>query len=300
MPMARGLFQRAIVQSAAPEGQLSQQEAASRGRLFAEQLGQTTPDVAALRALPPEKILSAQSACVEPGPRRIGMFFAPFIDGEILPEAPLAAVAKGAARNIALIIGTTTDEMQLFTLVPGFAEIPEAALPQLVAMRLPGPPETALARAEQLLTHYPDAENAAQRFLAVETDASLFAPSTRLAEAQAEHQPQTFMYRFSWRSPFGSGNLGACHALDVPFALGTFDLPKLRDFAGSGPAAERVAGAMMDAWCAFAACGDPAHPGIQDWPPYGRRRRATFEFADPCRLLAAPAEARRRALSEPA
>jgi para-nitrobenzyl esterase len=300
MPMARGLFQRAIVQSAAPEGQLSEAEAASRGRIFAEQLGQEAPDVAALRMLPHDEILGAQSACVEPGPRRIGMFFAPVIDGEVLPEAPLQAISRGAARDVALIIGTTADEMQLFTLVPGFGEVPEAALPHLVATRLPGPAETALARAEQLLTHYPDAENVVQRFLAVETDASLFAPSTRVAEAQAQHQPQTFMYRFSWRSPFADGSLGACHALDVPFALGTFDLPKLRDFAGTGPAAQRVAAAMMDAWCAFAASGDPAHPGIQDWPPYERRRRVTFEFADPCRLLAAPGEARRRALSEDA
>jgi para-nitrobenzyl esterase len=300
MPMAKGLFQRAIVQSAAPEGQLSGEEATARRQIFAERVGQATPDVAALRALPTEQILSAQAACVEPGPRQIGMFFAPVIDGEILPEAPLAAIAKGAARDIALIIGTTAEEMQLFTLVPGFGEIPEAALPQLVATRLPGPPETALARAEALLTHYPDAENAKQRFLAVETDASLFAPSSRLAEAQARHQPQTFMYRFSWRSPFADGSLGACHALDVPFALGTFELPKLREFAGTGPAAEHVAAAMMDAWCAFAASGDPAHPGIPPWPPYERRRRATFEFGDPCRLLAAPAEARRRALSEDA
>jgi para-nitrobenzyl esterase len=235
------------------------------------------------------------------------MYFAPVVDGALLPEAPLAAVARGAARDVELIVGTTADEMQLFTLVPGFADIPDAVLPQLLATRLPAPPGLAqaldpglaLARAEALLAHYPG--SGAERFFAVETDASLFVPSARLAEAQSRHQPRTFMYRFTWRSPFAGGRLGACHALDVPFALGTFALPKLRDFAGAGPDAERVAHAMMDAFVAFARSGDPSHAGIPAWPPYAAPRRATLELDATCRVVDAPCEARRRALAgEPA
>jgi para-nitrobenzyl esterase len=105
------------------------------------------------------------------------------------------------------------------------------------------------------------------------------------------------MYRFGWRSPLG---LGACHALDVPFALGTYALPGLREFAGSGPAVERVAAATMDAWLAFAKSGDPSHPGIPRWPRYAPPERATLEIGDPCRVLEAPCEARRRAFSEEA
>ena len=82
------------------------------------------------------------------------------------------------------------------------------------------------------------------------------------------------MYRFSWRSPLHGGKLGACHALDVPFALGTFALPKLRDFAGAGPEAERVAHAMMDAWVAFARSGDPSHAGHPGLAAVRARRAA--------------------------
>jgi para-nitrobenzyl esterase len=295
MPSARGLFRRAIVQSAAPEGQLSAAEASERARIFCEKLGVGSGDLTALRGVSAEQILATQAACAEPGPRRIGMFFAPVIDGELLPEAPLAAIARGAAREVALIIGTTADEMLLFTLLPGFGEIPDAVLPQLVATRLPGPAETALARAEALLAHYPG--RGAERFFAVETDASLFVPSARLAEAQSRHQSRTFMYRFTWRSPLHGGRLGACHALDVPFALGTFSLPKVRDFAGCGPDAERLAHAMMDAWVAFARRGDPSHPGIPAWPAYAAPRRATLELGAACRVVAAPGEERRRAFT---
>ena len=296
MPRARGLFRRAIVQSAAPEAQLSAAEAEARTRILVEKLGGTRADLTWLRSLPAQQILGAQAACAEPGPRRIGMFFAPVVDGETLPETPLAAVARGAARTVELIIGTTADEMLLFTLVPGFGDIPDAVLPQLVATRLPGPPETALARAQQLLDQTPG--SGAERFFALETDASLFAPSTRLAEAQAGHQPRTFMYRFTWRSPLHGGRLGACHALDVPFALGTWELPTVREFAGTGPEAERVAHAMMDAWAAFARRGDPSHPGIPAWPSYSPPRRATLELGATCRVVDAPGEARRRAFTE--
>jgi para-nitrobenzyl esterase len=108
------------------------------------------------------------------------------------------------------------------------------------------------------------------------------------------------MYRFAWRSPLRGGALGACHALDVPFALGTHaDTPALRAFAGAGAAAARVAAATMDAWAAFARSGDPAHPSLGcPWPRYDAAQRATLELGDPCRVAAAPEEAKRRLWAE--
>jgi para-nitrobenzyl esterase len=116
-----------------------------------------------------------------------------------------------------------------------------------------------------------------------------------MAEAQSRHQQRTFMYRFSWRSPLAGGRLGACHALDVPFALGTLGDPGIAPFAGSGPAAERVARTTMDAWLRFARGGDPG------WPAYAPPRRATFVIDDPARVEDAPHEKERAlwsALSE--
>jgi para-nitrobenzyl esterase len=84
----------------------------------------------------------------------------------------------------------------------------------------------------------------------------------------------------------------------VPFALGTYDLPKVREFAGTGPDAERVAHAIMDAWVAFARHGDPSHAGIPAWPPYTTPRRATLELGVPCQVVEAPGEERRRAFTQ--
>jgi para-nitrobenzyl esterase len=295
MPAARGLFTRAIVQSAAPAGQLGAPEAAARAQQFGERLGGDVRDLAWLRSLPAKRILAAQAQCAESGARRIGMFFAPVVDGETLPDWPLRAVAAGDAREVALVIGTTADEMRLFQLVPGFGAIPEPALAPFVASKLVGRKELRLATAQRIVAAY-QGTNALDRFFALETDASLFVPSTRLAETQARLQRDTWMYRFAWTSPLRGGALGACHALDVPFALGTHaDSPALRAFSGTGAAATRVAHAVMDSWAAFARTGDPAHESSGGaWPRYDAAQRATLTLGDPCRVVRAPNEANRR------
>ncbi|MFI5320209.1 MAG: carboxylesterase/lipase family protein [Myxococcota bacterium] len=293
MPAARGSFARAIVQSAAPEGQLGLDEAAARARRLGEELGGDVRDLAWLRSLPAERLIAAQAQCAEPGPRRIGMYFAPVVGDATLPEPPLRAIAAGSARDVALVIGTTTEEMRLFQLVPGMGALSEAALPSFVASKLSGNPEARRAAAHRIVAQYPGA-SAQDRFFALETDASLFVPSARLAEAQARVRPDTWMYRFAWRSPHSDGALGACHALDVPFALGTLeDSAELRAFAGSGAAALRVAHAVMDAWSGFARSGDPSCANAGPWPRYDAERRATLELGDPSRIVLAPDESRR-------
>ncbi len=291
MPSARGLFSRAIVQSAAPEGILSFDEAAERARIFAIAGGGSEPSIEWLRSLDARAIPDFQGGCAETGPRRIGMFFAPFVDGEILPEEPMSAIASGAAADVELVIGTTAQEMQLYHLSPGFADVPEALLPRYLAGRIGGSEPDVLERAAVLLEAYADSElEGLDRFFELETDASLFTPAARLAEAHAAHQPQTFMYRFDFRSPLEGGKLGACHALDIAFALGNTD--RVAHFAGRGAATRRLSALMMEAWSSFARTGDPSTRACR-WPRYAATDRATLILDDPCHVVHAPNESRR-------
>jgi para-nitrobenzyl esterase len=275
-------------------GSIAAEEAAARTGVFLSKLGLVSPDPDELRKVSVERILAAQAEVAEPGPRRIGMFFAPVVDGESLPCTPLQAVRAGAAAHTALVVGTTAEEMRLYALAPGFGELEEAQLRRSLAQRLPGDADRRDRAAEALLAAYADAGPAARdRFFALETDWHLWLPSVRMAEAQSAVQPKTFMYRFTWRSPLQGGVLGACHALDVPFTLGNLGGGRLRTFAGEGPAAERLAGQVMDAWLAFARSGDPSHPGIGQWVPYQPPRRATMELGARTGVLEAPQEARR-------
>jgi para-nitrobenzyl esterase len=113
----------------------------------------------------------------------------------------------------------------------------------------------------------------------------------------------TWMYLFAWRSPLRGGAFGSCHALDLPFTFGNLDLPGIAEFAGSGPAAERLARDWMDAWIAFARDGDPSHAGIGRWPRYTAESRSTMVFGEKSGAVDAPLEAERAAwdaLGQPA
>ena len=130
---------------------------------------------------------------------------------------------------------------------------------------------------------------------AIESDRSFRIPGIRIAEAQASHQPQTFSYLFTWKSPAARGLLGACHALELPFVFGTLGAPTMDRFAGTGPDADQLSNTMMDAWLSFARSGDPSCDALPSWDGYDTGRRATMIFDRQCELVDAPHDTERAA-----
>ena len=62
---------------------------------------------------------------------------------------------------------------------------------------------------------------------------------------------------------------------------------------GPDPLPQALMEQMMDAWLAFARCGDPNHEGLPPWPRYDASRRATMLFDRECAVADAPFEAER-------
>jgi para-nitrobenzyl esterase len=91
------------------------------------------------------------------------------------------------------------------------------------------------------------------------------------------------------------GALGSCHALELGFVFGTNQVPGMAAFAGTGPAAEKLATQMQDAWLAFARSGDPSCDSIGKWEAYDETRRATTVFNANTKLEDAPRDQERRA-----
>jgi para-nitrobenzyl esterase len=103
----------------------------------------------------------------------------------------------------------------------------------------------------------------------------------RVAEAQAAHNPNTFVYRFDWRSP----RIGAAHATDIPFTFGTFDREGWGDAVGADDRAERLGSNLRAAWAQFARHGDPSHDGIGRWPRYDAAQRVTMILDAECGVV---------------
>lgn len=292
-PAARGLFHKAIAQSGACHNAHDRESSAAVTAALLAALG-VGPDLAALRALPVEKLLAAQqqvsTQAMAAGGRHL-LPLQPVVDGDVLPRHPFEAVRDGEAAGVPLLVGTTRDEWKLFGFMdPELRQLDGDRIVARLEQRLPG------ADGRRLVEGYrasrPGADWTAL-WLAIETDRVFRIPAIRLAEAQAQHAPSVHAYCFTWESPGFGGLLGACHAIELPFVFGTLALPGGEQFAGAGLEAERLSERTMDAWLAFARTGDPGHADLPAWPAYDAQRRATQELGRECRVDEDPRAAER-------
>jgi len=292
MPRAAGLFHRAIAQSGAGHHTLSPSTARGIGQYLAEKLG-VEPNREAMAGVPIDRLVQAQvklSADLfsHPDPGRWGeaaanlMPFEPVIDGDVLPARPIDRIVAGAGAAVDLLVGTNTEEERLFMVPNGAINfITEDILVGTIAAY-------GLPVAETLATYRATRRSAGTGDLqeAIVTDWFFRIPAIRLAEAHTQGTGRTYMYEFAWRSPQFAGQLGACHALEIPFVFDTLDKEGHEPLWGAA-APQQLADAMHPAWVAFATKGDPG------WPQYDLKRRATMRFDMTPELVEDPRSAER-------
>ncbi len=267
-PAAEGLFHRAIVQSGGATAACTLEDARLVSAELAAELG--VPATAeAFGSLDPDDVLAAQTAVAlaiqaDPDPQRWGasilsgglgiMSLFPVIDGDVVPEVPLAGIADGSAAQMPLLLGTTKEEYRLFLVSTGLADAVSTEMLPMLAARY-GWPAGAI---ETYTANRPDA-SAGDIASAILTDAAFRVPTTTLAAAQHAAGGAVHAYEFAWPTPVGG--LGACHALELGFVFDT--LGHGSAMAGE-TAPQQLADRMHRAWVAFVRDGDP---GWTAWTP---------------------------------
>jgi para-nitrobenzyl esterase len=269
VPAARGLFHRAFAMSPSI-GQLRSGNRADEALAdYLATAGAASLDD--LRDAPIERLLEAQGDVLR---RHAGTGltdFSPCDDGEFVPEPILDAAARHPAQ---LVLGTTRDEMQLFTTFnPSFADFDEARLSTSLRERFGEKADEALAR----YTAARPGASPLQLASAVQTDEAFRVPARRLAEARLTAGTPSWMYWFTWSSPAFHGRLGSCHAMDIPFVFHNLDRKGVAQFTGEGTDRVPVADAYSGALVRLAHHGDPG------WDCYESDRRTTrvFDVASP-------------------
>jgi len=284
MPAARGLFQRAILESPLGNEAPNTEAASQKARKFLEILGLETNEIASLSTLRAEKLLAAQARLLSEG--RLGSI-QPVIDGKDLLETPLQSLTRGAAKDVALLIGTNRDEARLFTdTVTG-----ERRPSPLTSTVVPAVLGTNALKVLRTYVKVPE-ERWRDLLLEVVTDYLGRIPTIRLAEQQVQQGGQVWMYRFDWPSPHLK--FGACHSLEVPFVWNRQESALLRKILGANPP-RNLARNMQAAWMAFAHTGDPSVPELLSWPAYDLERRATMIFHEASQVIDDPQAVERQA-----
>ena len=256
-PAARGLLAGAIIQSGATFATLDEERAAVVREAVVREAG--VAEASDLRDVPIDALITAQSAAMGSLLGTVGMMpFHPMVDGDMLPSAPVVALANGAAVGVALIAGTTADEMRLF--VPAGAEPPPRAKTVHRAARYLGVAED---EAERIVAGYERAlrtDDTNEIWRALFGDNEMQVPCKAVLDAHCAHGP-TYTYCFTWESP----TVGACHGIDIPFPFGNF-VDGWDTFAGLDDDGRALSAAMRSSWAAFARDGDPG------WPQYPAAR----------------------------
>ncbi|MFI8071248.1 carboxylesterase/lipase family protein [Streptomyces sp. NPDC086033] len=271
---ATGLFRRAIVQSGSGLGAFSTEQAARVTTAAAAALS-IEPHVDAFADISDERLVEAASQLAgidlrteTHGDPLIGL--SPF--SLVLDTQPAASVAAGLAADVDLLVGTNTEEGNLYLVPVGKYATSTAADVDEAAARSHRDPARLV---ETYRKSRPEASYAELRS-AIMADALFGAGSRALAGAHAAHpESATYAYEFAWRSQALDGELGATHAVELPFVFDLADRPELIGpgaLLGPDKPPADLADRVHETWIRFAATGDPG------WDPYDTERRATMHI----------------------
>ena len=237
MPSAKGLFNKAIVQSGSIT-QLMQPKYSRRvGAKTVEALHLNPSRIGEIEKVPYEELLAAYNAAiaaVREEAQQDGAFpenilnailfgQVPVVDGEIIPAQPATAEALALSKDVPVIIGTTYHEFTRDREDPIF-----------------------LPLAQQ-----------------------------QAADRSAAGCAPVYWYQFTWESPVLDGALGSTHCMEIPFVFDNVVLH--RTMTGGGADAAELGHRISHLWTSFAKTGVPQAEGIPQWEPYPKRMTLNIE-----------------------
>ena len=269
-PRARGLFDRAIAQSAytlsTPElrtARFGLPSAEAAGAYVVSAVGAAGIDE--LRAMDAEALVDAVS--------QTGFIPWGTVDGVILPDQPVNVFDRGEQAPVPLLAGFNEGEIRSLRFLlgqpPGDAAAYEAAIRNGYG-----------DLADTMLQHYP-ASNIEESMLATTRDAMYGWTAERLVRKQSETGQPGYLYYFDHAYPVADAmGLHAFHASELPFMFDNLDrLSPHWPAPPDTPDEQDLAAAMVGYWSAFARDGAPDAAGEPVWHPYGEVQ-SYMHFAD--------------------
>jgi para-nitrobenzyl esterase len=242
---AKGLFQRAIVQSGSSR----------TAPISPEGLEKIGIELATLAGLDGANATAEQL-------RALPLDAFPFFVGTTADESLHAAnVPKlfelGRTHKVALMIGGNTFDGS--------------------SLRYPAATIVAKTSPEVLKTYENENLSGDALGYAIHTDEHVNAPARWFAAAQSKRGAPAYHYVFSHVSSFRKNQPGAAHGEELPYVFNSWDrLPGLGNLLSEQD--RRTTKIMHDCWVAFAKSGKPRCEGAPEWPAYKEDTGWTMEL----------------------
>ena len=301
MPSAKGLFHKAIVQSATG---LRVAHAETTARVAAETLSLLGLKADDLQNVPYAKLLAAAEVAhrkVQPPPNT-GMIrtisrgerqgFAPVVDGRIVPHHPFDPNAPAVSAGVPLMVGTVLNEMMTAVNHPEYELMTEADVRAQVEKAYPG-------KGERVVNAFRNVYPKAKWFdvlSCIGAQAQRNDSMTQAARKAAQGGAAAYAYLFAWQTPVLDGRPRAFHCSELPFCFNNTD--RAAAMTGGGAEARDLAGRMSDAWLAFAKKGNPNHAALPKWAAYDAERSPVMYFDTKCESKTDPEREARKVLLE--
>ncbi len=262
MPLARGLFNKAIVESGAGrENVLYLDKPNARGLLSAESDGEAfvkSLNIAAkstvdLRAISADAIIAAGDPSTFGGG-------GPIIDGRIIPTTIVEAFVAGKEAQVPYLVGYNAAEF------PSKPADVDGSLRRTIGAKSADLPA--------LVATYSDQDDMAAHIVG---DIIFGEPARYLAGLHAAHGQPTYLYRFDVLSSSVRGKYkGTPHAQERQYVFDTLPTsPYPTD--DNDKVQAQFAGAY---WTNFAKAGDPNGASLPKWPSYASAKDELIEFTN--------------------
>ena len=269
-PLARGLFQKAIIESGGGAAGLGSrpvsggpESAEAKGLALAAQFGVKGEDAAALsqlRAVPADKLVDGLNMASMGKGSYVG---GPIHDGTYESGAPVEGYAKGKAAHVPVMIGANTMDI-------GFMQ--SKTLDELYGQF--GPDADAARKAYA----FPAATPIGLANFVAGGDQMMVEPARRTAQILTARGQPVYEYRFSYvAESLRAKTPGAPHATEIPYVFDTVAARYGKDLTAADEAAAK---AMHAYWVAFAKTGKPTPAGLPAWPAYDPNKDELMNFTD--------------------
>ena len=304
MPMAKGLFHRAVVESGSTLRLGDPELNAKLAAAVVAELGLSKSTIDEIQSVPYDRLLAAHDAALKklqptPPAGGIGMptvrgaaprlGFNPVVDGKIVTRHPFDPDAPDISAGVPMLIGTVLNEMSPSMLNPALEDMPESDLRKRAAARYGNKAGIVVDAYRSAYPHVKPVELLSRMF-SVRTNAV-----TQAERKAAQRAAPAYMYLFAWQTPVLDGRPRAFHCSEIPFVFYNTDVSSFA--TGGTDEARALAAKVSDAWINFARKGDPNHSGLPKWPSYSADAGPVMLFDKACEVKSDPDRELRRVVA---